>query len=123
MRIRNLFPRESIGWRIAWRSHEITSKIFHNAYYYSPVLRAFRALAYAAKPWGVISGGTDCDGMRYAGADVFWTHAAADFAAEESYNSAEGPHGAEVVSGREAREFSRDHEPDTRDRFAESMGY
>ena len=41
----------------------------------------------------------------------------------DSYDSAEGPHGAEVVTGGEAREWERGHEPDTRDRFAEAMNY
>ena len=87
------------------------------------VAKAIRRIVRSLKPWGVISGGTDCDGMRYAGAGLYWTRGAADASAEQSYDHAEGPHGARVVKGAEAREFERSYEPDTRDRFAERMGY
>ena len=123
MTIREMFPRDSIGWQIAWRTHEIKEGIIFRAKYRSPVVRACRALARSIKPWGVISGGTDCDGMRYAGMSLHWTRKAAELSAKDSYNGAEGPHGADVVTGREAREWEAGYEPDTRDRYAESMGY
>jgi len=91
--------------------------------YRSPWVRAYRAIAYRLKPHGVISGGTDCDGMRYAGADLFWTYAAAQECADSVADWADGPCGASVVSGSEAREWEYHHRPDTRDRFAERMGY
>ena len=121
--IRSMFPRESLGWHLAWNAHEFKARVLDNARYRSPVVRACRALAHSLKPWGVISGGTDCDGMRYAGMSLHWTGKAAYLAAGESYDGAEGRHGARVTTGGEAREWEAAHEPDTRDRFAESMGY
>ena len=73
--------------------------------------------------WGVVTSGTDCDGMRYCTFSYHWTLAAAQADADESYYHAEGPHRADVVTGWECRGYEIDHEPDTRDRFAESMGY
>jgi hypothetical protein len=121
--IRSLCTRDSLAWRIAWRTYEIKSNILYNARYRSPVVRAFRLAAHNLKPYGVIGGGTDCDGMRYAGMSLHWTRAAADAAVEWGYEGAEGPCGYEVVTGREAREWEAAYEDDTRDRYAESMNY
>jgi hypothetical protein len=90
---------------------------------WNALTRAMHRAADAAKPYGVISGGTDCDGMRYASASLHWTAAGAVAAREWAYEGAEGPCGAVIVSGTEAREWRRAYEPDTRDRFAEAMGY
>ena len=91
--------------------------------YRSPWVRIFRAVSYRLKPYGVISGGTDCDGMHYAGMALFWTRGAAEASAEASGEGAEGPFSAEVVSGSLARQWQAEFVPDTRDRFAEKMGY
>ncbi len=123
MALRHRLKQDTLGWRIAWRAHEGWSGIFYRARYHSPVVRSCRALVRLLKPWGEIGGGTDCDGMRYAGMSLHWTRAAAEAAIEEGYNHAEGLYGAEVVTGREAREWEDSYVPDTRDRFAESMGY
>ena len=87
------------------------------------VTRAARAVAYRLKPWGVIEGGTDCDGMRSAGASLYWTRASAETAVDHGYEWSEGPYSAEVVSGSYARQWRARYEPDTRDRFAEHAGY
>jgi len=123
MTLRSRFEPDTLGWRVAWRTYEIWSNILYRARYRSPVVRGCRELARLLKPWGEIGGGTDCDGMRYAGMSLHWTRAAAEAALEEGYDHAEGPYGGEVVTGREAREWEADYVPDTRDRFAEAMGY
>jgi hypothetical protein len=112
-----------IKMTLRYRIERAWSNVLFRARYRSPVVRAFRALARSLKPWGWIGGGTDCDGMRYAGMELFWTRAAADASCEQSYEWAEGPYGAEVVTGREAREWEDGFEPDTRDRYAEAMNY
>ena len=71
----------------------------------------------------VISGGTDCDGMRYSGVSFHWTWKGADLARDDFFVGVEGRCGARIESGREGREWRRGYEPDTRDRFAEAMNY
>ena len=119
----NRFKRDTLAWRVAWRLYEFKRHHAYRCAYRSPVVRACRALARSLKPWGEIGGGTDCDGMRYAGMSLHWTRANAQAALDAGYDGAEGPYGGEVVSGREARAWEADYEPDTRDRFAESMNY
>ncbi len=86
-----------------------------------------RGIEYRARQrfgsWAEISGGTDCDGMRYAGVSFHWCWRDAQAALDASYDNAEGPHGGQVVSGREGREWEAGYVPDTRDRYAERMGY
>lgn len=115
--------RDTRFFDLVWALVSLRREIAHNARYNSPVVRAIRALIFRVKPFGMIYGFTDCDGMRYGGADVYWTRAAAEASADATYDGAEGPGGCDVVTGAEAREFIAGYEPDTRDRYAEAMNY
>ncbi len=123
MRIRDRFPHDSMAWHIAWRTHETHRSARFCLRYRFPLTRAARLFVRSTMPYGAITGGTDCDGMRYAGSSLHWTRKAAQRAVDSAYDCAEGPCYGNVISGREAREFERNYEPDTRDRFAEQMGY
>ena len=85
---------------------------------YDTVLKLQERYGYAC-----ISGGTDCDGMEYAGVSFHWTRSSAQQSLDAGWDGAEGPYGGSVVSGAEGREWADSYEPDTRDRFAESMNY
>ena len=121
MALRYRFKRNTPRWHITWWTFEHTAHARHIASLLK--YRVFLRAADRIKPWGIISGGTDCDGMRWASMSLCWTRKQAEEAAENPYEYADGPMTSTVVSGREARQWERDYEPDTRDRFAESMNY
>ncbi len=123
--LRSRFKRDTRGWRVTWRTYEIW-RLFMNPVeriYWRQVLGRIDKIKRRLSRYAVISGGTDCDGMRYAGVEFCRTKAQAEECAEQSYYHAEGPHSAHIVSGAEGREWQDSYVPDTRDRFAERMGY
>lgn len=123
--LRSHFKRDTLGWRVTWRTYEIW-RAFCNPVervYSRQVLRRVDGVKRQLSRYAVISGGSDCDGMRYAGVEFCRTKVQAEACAEASYAYAEGPHAAHVVSGAEGREWQASYVPDTRDRFAERMGY
>lgn len=118
--LRLRLTHDTIAWKVAWTAYETSSKA--RQWYRTRQYRIERALD-RVKPFACISGGTDCDGMRYAGVSFHWTRSDAALAEEAVYYDAECPCGARIVSGREGREWQADYESDTRDRFAEIMNY
>ena len=123
--LRSRFKRDTRGWRVTWRTYEIW-RLFMNPVervYWRQVLGRIDKIRRRLSRYAVISGGTDCDGMRYAGVEFCRTKAQAVECADRSYDHAEGPHSAHIVSGAEGRDWQDSYVPDTRDRFAERMGY
>lgn len=119
--LRSRFRRNTIGWRVTWRAHEtwdrqVQSRI--GRWHYHLIRRLQQSFG-----WACISGGSDCDGMRYAGVEYTWSRKQAEVARDAAYAGAEGPVGASIVRGSEGRTWEADYVPDTRDRFAERMGY
>ncbi|MAH49775.1 hypothetical protein CMI37_28380 [Candidatus Pacearchaeota archaeon] len=92
-----------------------------------PVWRAVRRVSERVKPWLLVEGGTDCDGMRGGSIQFFWTKRGAEASLEHSIEWADGPHGGEIHCQwtREARECAREFRAwnDDRDRFAERANY
>ncbi len=120
MALRHRLKKDTLAWHLAWDAYETSSRV--RQWFRTRKYRFNRTLD-RIKPFACIGGGTDCDGMRYAGVSFHWTRRDASLAEEAFYSDAEGPCGAEIVSGREGREWQADYEPDTRDRYAESMNY
>jgi len=73
--------------------------------------------------WCAITWGVDCDGMHWTGFYFCWTRKAAQSWVDHTYHWADGPTWHDIVGGKEGRKAEAEHEPDTRDRFAEQMGY
>lgn len=73
--------------------------------------------------YGLHTGGTDCDGMRWESFSYHWTAKACVEDLEHQYEWADGPMGGLIVNGWELRAYEAEYVPDTRDRYAEAMGY
>ena len=107
-------------YNIRWRIREINQAV--RLFIWRRFYRANEALK---GRFGValISGGTDCDGMRWANCRFFWTRRGAQADLDGACEWADGPMGGEIVPGREGVAWEANYVTDTRDRFAEAAGY
>ena len=67
--LRSRFKRDTLGWRLAWNTYELWRWFFGpiERVWWRQVLRRVDLVKRRLSRYAVISGGTDCDGMRYAG--------------------------------------------------------
>lgn len=114
------FSDISLGRRVAYRTHEFLRNLSLTVW--RPYYRLCRFIT-RYRPVALIMGGTDCDGMRWASCSYHYTRRGAEALADETYAWVDGPTSHEVLTSRQGRKWESEYEPDTRDRFAERMGY